>query len=30
MNIKTAVKKIYKSEDINWTAITMKLRNYLK
>ena len=30
MNIKTAVKKIYKSEDINWTAITMKFRNYLK
>lgn len=30
LNIKTAVKKIYKSDDINWTALTMKFRNYLK
>lgn len=30
LNIKTAVKKIYKSEDINWEALTKKFRNYLK
>jgi hypothetical protein len=30
LNIKTAVKKIYKSDDINWTALTKKFRNYLK
>ena len=30
LNIIKAVKKIYKSDDINWTMITKKFRNYLK
>lgn len=30
LNVKAAVKKIYKSDDINWTALTKKFRNYLK
>ncbi len=30
LNIIKAVKKIYKSDDINWTMLTKKFRNYLK